>query len=107
GGGGEYLAHFVEIMDLDCAMRAQHLGKHAAFAGQSSRVAGDRTLRSLGTADLQHYNRFAGLGGTVQRSKKALRLPHRFEKCGDDLRVRIVNEKFEIVDASNNGLVAR
>ncbi len=102
----QHLAHLVEVVHLDGAMRLQHFREHARLPGEPAGVARDRALRALRASDLEHDHRLSGGGGAVERGDVALGLAHRLGERRDHLGGGIVDEIFEIVDRSGDGLVA-
>ena len=82
-------------VDLDGAMRAQHLGEHARFAGEPAGVAGDGALRALRASDLEHDHRLADRGRAVERRDVALGLAHGLGEGRDHLGGGIVDQIFD------------
>ena len=103
----KHLAHFVEIAHFDRAMCLQDFGKYARLAREPPGVARDRALRALRASDLEHDDRLADGGRTVERGNVTLGLAHRLGKGRDHLGVGIVDEIVEIVDGRGHRLVAR
>ena len=103
----KHLAHFVEIAHFDRAMRLQDFGKYARLPREPPGVARDRALRALRASDLEHDDRLADGGRTVERGNVTLRLAHRLGKGRDHLGGGIVDEIVEIVDGRGHRLVAR
>src|SRR3954468_2097472 len=87
----QHFRHFVEITDLDCSMRLEHLRKHPRLAGESAGMAHNRVPGSLALADLENDNRLSIGGCSIKRGDKRLRLAHCFSKGGDHLSGRIID----------------
>jgi hypothetical protein len=70
-------------------------------------MAGDRPLAALGTADLEHHDRLAAIGGAVERGHEALRLLDRLREQRDHPGRGIVDQRFHVFGRAEQRLVAR
>ena len=93
----DHLGELVEVVGLDGAMGAQHLREHARVAGEPAGVARDRPLNALGAPDLQHHDWLARVGRAVERGNEALGLPHALKEQRDDLGLRVVDQRLQVI----------
>ena len=105
--GGEDFGHFVEIGNLDSAMRAQHFREDARLAGKAAGVRGDRMLRAFALADFQDHHRLAGISRTIKRRDKPRRIAHALDESRDHLRGGIGCKIFDILREIDDRLIAR
>ena len=88
-------------------MGAQDLREHARGAGEPAGVARDRPLNALGAPDLQHHDWLARVGRAVEGGNEALGLPHALEEERDDLGLRGVDQRLQVIHRRDHRLVAR
>jgi hypothetical protein len=104
--GCEDFGEFVEICDLDRAMRREHLREHARFAGKAPRVTRDRPLRARAAPDLENDDRLARRRSAIESRDIFLRLADGLAECRNDFRGGIVDEIIDIGRGIHNRFVA-
>ena len=97
---------FVQIIDLDGTVRAQHFGEDASIAGQTAGVTRDGAARPFGLADLEHNHGLAIVRSAVKRGDIPFWIGNGFGEHSDHLSCVVIDHEFEIVARIDDRFVA-
>ena len=97
----------MEVLDLDCAVAAQHRGERAIRADERARVRERRPGGRLRAPDLEAGDGLVRLGAAAERVDERVRAPHGLEEEPDGARLGILGEEAKVVGRVRHGLGAR